>query len=442
MKIKVIFVIQLLILLCCAHLIGDDSRLTGGSATVFQTGRYAFSLPLANLSRENRRRHAVGNSFFNKNWVIAPASPTNRDGLGPLFNANSCSACHPMDGRSAPTTKDKPSPGLVFRFAPGSPMATQWGNQLSGFSVPGMSSEPAVTIRYKAITGEFGDGQKYELRQPVYELDGVVMDQISPRIAPSVFGLGLLEAIPETRLKQLADPNDENDDGISGRLNQINIDGGSAAGRFGWKANQPTLAHQVAAAFVDDIGITTALHPDENLTQTQLSVAKQLTSFKSGGVPELEPDLFEKILTYQRTLAPPAARNLDKMQRGAKLFNQAKCNLCHVASHTTGDSPISELSNQVIFPYTDLLLHNMGEGLADKVTDHQATGAEWRTPPLWGLGLLNEVNGHEFLLHDGRARGFSEAILWHGGEAKQSREIFRLMTKSQRQDLVDFLKSI
>ncbi|MEX2580981.1 MAG: di-heme oxidoredictase family protein [Verrucomicrobiales bacterium] len=433
-------------------------ELSGGATTVFQDGQNAFSLPLANIGRENRRLHVVGNSFFNKPWVAAPASTAGRDGLGPLFHAVSCSACHTRDGRGAVPVDGELMTGLLFRLSVpgegvhGSPKPHPvYGDQLAVRAIPGASPEGDVEIEYEEFAGRFGDGSPYRLRRPSYrlepgeayeaDLDGIML---GPRLAPPVHGVGLLEAVPEEAILARADPDDADGDGISGRPNLVwdVVRKKTVLGRFGWKANQPNVRQQTAAAFVGDMGITSALFPGEAHTAAQRAVWKDVPESES---PEVSDDILDKVVRYQQTLAPPARRNWNdpNVRRGQLLFAEAKCAACHVPKlATAADYGIAELAGQTIRPYTDLLLHDMGEDLADGRPDFQAGAAEWRTPPLWGLGLNRAVNGVENYLHDGRARTVEEAILWHGGEAEASREFYRELPAADRDALLDFLDSL
>ena len=242
--------------------------------------------------------------------------------------------------------------------------------------------------------------------------------------------MGLLEAITEDTILALTDPEDANNDGISGRPNMVwDIRPGDLAlGRFGWKANQPTVEQQTAGAFLGDIGITSGPFPQENCPDSQQDCA----STPDGGSPEIPDERFAKVVFYTQTLAVPAMRDVNDSQvtQGAEVFVEAGCHLCHTPSHTTGKHPVAAVSHQAIYPYTDLLLHDMGPGLADGRPDFEADGREWRTPPLWGIGLVETVNGHTMFLHDGRARNLAEAILWHGGEAAESKDSFKALTKS------------
>lgn len=436
----------------------DDRARSGGETTVVQDGQNAFSLPLANITRENRRAHVIGNSFFNKNWVFAPASTTARDGLGPLFHARSCSECHLRDGRSAPSEGASPLPGLLFRFADPEtedPLShPDFGRQFAPLAIPKLEPEGRIEIRHRIVAGTFPDGSAYTLREPIYEIASSIENhpsvpsfRLAPRIASPVFGLGLLEAIPESALLKHHDPEDRDGDGISGRVNRVrNPETGKVEiGRFGWKANQVDLRHQTAAAFVDDIGITSSIHPEEDLTP------RQRDSYVSLGLeldekPEIDEKTLERVVRYLQTLAPPARRRIDAPEaiQGEELFHSTGCAACHVPEWTTEiyDSTLPEVGGQLIRPYTDLLLHDMGPSLADSRGDGEATGREWRTPPLWGIGLTETVNGHTSFLHDGRARNLEEAILWHGGEAEAAQRAYQALEKRERVSLLSFLESL
>ncbi len=428
----------------------------GGDTTAFVTNRNAFSLSARNLSNAERRIFEVGDSFFNQNWVTAPASTEARDGLGPTFNAQSCSSCHVLDGRGKPPENmDDPERGLLFRLSipgtdvTGGPLGDAvYGSQLQDRSILSVPVEGRVITTYREIPGAYADGEAYTLLAPTYSLTDLALGpldpnvMVSPRIAPSVFGMGLLEAIPEAAILTQADPEDADGDGISGRANMVwDIQREvTALGRFGWKANVPTVEQQVAGAFHGDIGITSRLFPAENCPPAQ----HHCQSVPTGGSPELPDERLAKIVFYSRTLAVPAMRDMDdpQVRQGAGLFLRAGCAACHTPSYTTGEDAIEALSQQVIFPYTDLLLHDMGEGLADDRPDFLANGREWRTPPLWGIGLVDNVNGHTRFLHDGRARNLAEAILWHGGEGAAARDAFINFTRQQRAALLRFLESL
>jgi CxxC motif-containing protein (DUF1111 family) len=263
---------------------------------------------------------------------------------------------------------------------------------------------------------------------------------LSPRVAPPVFGLGLLEAIPEEDIIARADPADLNGDGISGRSNHVWNTAANRAevGRFGWKANNPSLLQQSAGAYNEDMGVTSPYFPLEHCHGN--TGCDTLAND-----PEVTNEILESVEFYVQTLGVPARRNTGNpdVQKGKALFSEVGCAGCHVPETRTGTHPsVPEVSNQVIFPYTDLLIHDMGPGLADGRADFLADGSEWRTPPLWGIGLTEVVSGHTFFLHDGRARSVEEAILWHGGEAEESRDAFRHLPASSRNALLAFLLSL
>lgn len=428
----------------------------GGETTAFTANRNAFSMSARNLNTGEKRVFEVGDSFFEQNWVTAPASTEARDGLGPTFNALSCSSCHVLDGRGRPPTDhDDPERGLLIRLSipgttpEGAPLADpNYGGQLQDRAINEVEPEGRFQIDYVEIRGEYADGEPYTLLMPTYRFIELAFGDMhsdvmtSPRIAPAVIGMGLLEAIDEDDILSRADPQDEDGDGISGRPNMVwDIElGRSVLGRFGWKANEPNVKQQALGAFFGDIGITSIHHIEENCPESQTACAAAI----NGGEPEVPAARSDKLVFYTQTLAVPAMRNVDEpeVRKGAEMFMKAGCAACHTPSYTTGEHEIAALSGQEIFPYTDLLLHDMGEGLADGRPDFLASGSEWRTPPLWGIGLVETVNNHTRFLHDGRARNLAEAILWHGGEAETSRDAFRDMSRDERAALIAFLKSL
>lgn len=430
--------------------------LTGGDTTAFITNRSAFTAPATNLPVDDLRTFGSGDRLFNTNWVIAPASVDILDGLGPVFNRVSCSACHLRDGRGQPPENDDaPMMSMLVRLSiPGKGERGEvkphpaYGDQLNDRAIPGVPAEGRAVVKYIEIEGRFEDGEIYTLAKPQYTFKdlafGPLGDDIlySPRVAPQMIGLGLLEAIPEATIHSLADPDDKDGDQISGRINRVwDIEKQQLAlGRFGWKANQPNVRQQNAGALHGDIGITTSLFPHENVTEAQ-PAAKAATT---GGSPELSDDLLTTLTFYTRVLAVPARRDVNDpiVRQGEKLFTDAGCAKCHIPTLKTGPYEIKQLAHQTIHPYTDLLLHDMGDDLADNRPDWEATGKEWRTPPLWGIGLFKVVNGHTRYLHDGRARNLMEAILWHGGEAEASREKVKKMKKEERGALLQFLESL
>ncbi len=436
---------------------GPDEALAGGGTTVFDEGSRAFSLSARNISDPNVSSFYVGNSFFNKNWVTAPASTTARDGLGPTYNATSCSGCHFRDGRGRPPLDaDEPMFSMLLRLSVpgvdevgGPKPEPNYGGQLQPAAIAEGLAEGRAVIEWETVEGSYADGQPYALRSPTYSfIDlafGPMSDAllISPRVAPHMIGLGLLEAIDEDSLLAWSDPDDDDGDGISGRPNYAwdPVVGALGLGRFGWKANQVGLRQQDAGAFFGDIGITSSLHTTDNCPPPQADCG----AAPNGGSPELSDSLLDHVTTYTRLLAVPARRDVDdpRVLDGRDLFEAFGCDDCHRPSYHTGTlEGFPELSGQDIWPFTDLLLHDMGPALADGRPDFEASGEEWRTPPLWGLGLLEVVSGHTLLMHDGRARGFAEAILWHGGEAEAAREAFIQAEATEREALVRFLESL
>ena len=431
--------------------------LLGGQGTVNDHSTQAFTYQIPGLEGQDELDFFTGNSFFNKNWVTAPASTTARDGLGPMFNARACAGCHFLDGRGRPPVFDgETSHGLLVRLSiPGSswdggPVAEpDYGGQFNDRAITGVPREGDLRITYNEIPGTYPDGTPYSLRKPTYHLINLnygPMDpdvMLSPRVAPQMIGLGFLEAIEESILLDWADPMDADGDGISGRPNYVYEYETSTVkiGRFGWKANQPNLRQQDAGAFLGDIGITSEIFPDENCTAVQADCQ----TAPSGGSPEIESDKLRKVVLYSQTIAVPMQREIDNPEvlLGYGVFKRIGCDNCHKETVKTGTHPeLAALSNQTIHPFTDLLLHDMGEGLADNRPDFLATGNEWRTPPLWGIGLFETVNGHTNYLHDGRARSIEEAILWHGGEGETSKERFIELSKSDREALLKFLSTL
>ena len=425
---------------------GEDRP--GGDLSVLGRGALAFTRPGANLTLERRSSFTVGEGLFQAEWLATPVEQSNRGGLGPLFHARSCLGCHVRNGRGAAPAPgaDHPASLLVRLGNAGAPHPV-YGDQLQPLGVAGVPGEGRVLVEYQPIEGSFSDGAPFTLHAPsvrVADLSaGPLGDApLSPRIAQPMIGLGLLAAIPDEAMEALADPDDRDGDGISGRVNRVWSErlGGMVAGRFGWKANQPDLEQQNAAALVGDLGLTSPLYPAEPCTpaQTECLAARSKTI-------EIDERKLAALTYYTHTIGVPIrdrAEDADVL-RGKAIFHRIACAKCHVPSFTTRDVVgLPEVSGQRIFPYTDLLLHDLGEGLADGRPDFEASGREWRTPPLWGLGLAAEVDGAVRLLHDGRAQSIEEAILWHGGEAEASREAFRTLPAEERRALVDFLESL
>jgi CxxC motif-containing protein (DUF1111 family) len=374
-----------------------------------------------------------------------------------LFNRVSCSGCHTQDGRGRPPlAKGEEMTSMLIRLsvpdaasANGVSPHPVYGDQLSDHANAGVEPEGKARVSYESVKGSYGDGAPFELLKPSYTFEALAYGalpadvMLSPRVASQMIGLGLLEAVPDGTLLALDDPDDADADGISGKVNRVpNPQSGALMiGRFGWKANQPDLPSQNASAAFGDIGLTNPLFKIENCAPGQ---EKCLAAPVAPEI-DLSGKFFAKLNLYTRLISVPAQRNPDDRQvkQGQALFTSFGCGACHAATLKTGpDTALPELANQTFHAFTDLLLHDMGEGLADNRPDHEATGREWRTPPLWGLGLVEAVNNHNRLLHDGRARGFAEAILWHGGEGEAAKEAFRKAAKEEREALVRFLGSL
>lgn len=439
--------------------VDPDEQYAGGvNGTSFDFGQNAFGGQVDGLTSEQSGFFVTGNSFFRSNWVSAPASVQSLDGLGPIFNAISCGSCHFKDGRAKPPSQpEEPLNGLLFRLSipgfdvHGGPLADPvYGGQLQDKAIFNVYNEARVRVTYQEMAGQYSDGTSYSLRKPIYEFFDLNYGNFapgmmfSPRIAPQMPGLGLLEIIPEADILAFADENDADGNGISGKANMVwdHALQQIVLGRFGWKANQPNLSQQTAGAFNGDLGITSFLFPQDHLSPVQ---QQQYPDVPNGGSPEISDEILTKVVRYTQALAVPARRAFDDetVLRGKFLFDELNCSACHRPQMNTGTGgEIAALHNQKIWPYTDLLLHDMGEALADGRPDFLAAGTEWRTPPLWGIGLIQTVNGHSFLMHDGRARNIIEAILWHGGEAEKSREGFKKLSSADRTALLKFVESL
>ncbi|MBN9398692.1 MAG: thiol oxidoreductase ['Candidatus Kapabacteria' thiocyanatum] len=428
-----------------------DAR-SGGAATTMDGSVNAFGNASPALSMDERLRFQTGNSFFRNNWVAAPSSTTARDGLGPFFDARSCGSCHTFDGRGRPPAfPGDPASGMVYKLGragvDGLLPDDIYGGAMNSFAIPGVEPEGRVEVAYVEEPGNYPDGTVYSLRRPVYKVYGGVYGAVDgathvlPRIAPQMIGMGLLEAVDQATLQRIAGSQVAP---VSGTLRYVPdpIAAHPVVGRFGWKAGQPSVRTQTAAAFVNDIGITNTLHEKEDITSAQWG---RLGTLPDGGHPEIDDDMLDAVAFYSATLAVPARRNVDDpaVVRGARNFTAVRCTSCHVPVLTTGSQAVvAAYRNQTIHPFTDLLLHDMGSGLADPIGDGIVGAGEWRTPPLWGLGLIAVVNKHTFLLHDGRARTIEEAILWHDGEAASSRSAFKSLNAAERADLLRFMESL
>jgi CxxC motif-containing protein (DUF1111 family) len=427
--------------------------LSGGATTIFKEDADAFETAAPNLSGEHLAQHEEGDEAFGLPHVRGSAV---NGGLGPVFDNTSCEACHLGDGRGRPPEIEGGQfTSMLFRSsisgqdANGGPLGIPagFGGQLQMQAVNPSLPDIGALIHYVETRGTFADGTPFVLHVPQYTITGVspglpASFLFSPRVAPVVFGLGLLEAVPAQLIQSKADPRDSDRDHISGRVNMVfdAVRRQSAVGRFGWKANTPNLIQQTAGAYNGDMGVTSDLFPTE-------SCAGRLKEpgCNNPHAPEVDAETVTDVAFYTQTLAVPARRHLDDPNalRGETVFYAAGCDGCHTPTLRTGELPgIPEVSNQVIHPYTDLLIHDMGPGLADGRPDFQASGSEWRTPPLWGIGLVNTVNGHTRFLHDGRAYNLMEAVLWHGGEASAARDRVKRLAQRDRNALIAFLMSL
>lgn len=428
---------------------GYDERLSGGMATVFDETSKAFSHSIDGLNERDEFIHEVGDVAFEQTFVAAPALING--GLGPVFNNVSCISCHHNDGKGTPTAGFTTS-SLLFRLsipgtdANGGPLAIPgFGGQLQDVALFGKQPEANVSISYSDVIVSYASGENVTLRKPTYTISNAYQSLpgnylISPRLAPPVFGLGLLQNIPEETVLSFADENDADNDGISGKPNYVynSFTHKTELGRFGLKASAPNLLMQSAGAYHQDMGITSYIFPKE-------SSWGQSQSDNLNDDPELADTTLNAVAFYVKTLAVPARRNVASpdVVQGKAIFNQINCSGCHKPVVQTGiDLNNKALNNQRIQPFTDLLLHDMGDDLADNRPDFLANGKEWRTTPLWGIGLFAKTNGTPFYLHDGRARTVEEAILWHGGEARQSKEKFMQLNKKDRIKLLLFIQSL
>ena len=444
----------------------------GGAGTSRKrVNRDSFSHSSQNLSFEGEQDFKLGNALFRKLWVSSPSSTQASDGLGPLFNARSCQSCHLKDGRGHPPEGDSDATSMFLRLA--RPAVTPeeieavetyvavnmpdptYGGQMQDLAVPGLQAEGKMVIDYEEQPFELGDGTIVMLRRPAYSVVDLGFGPmhpdttLSPRIAPQMIGMGLIEAIHPADIIANADPDDADGDGVSGRVALArDLDGNVAIGRFGWKAQNATVRQQSSGAFAGDIGISSPDVPNHHgdCTENQADCLAMPVGVQPRlGDTEAPDPVLDLVVFYSENLAVPSRRNVDHpdVLRGKELFYDAGCATCHMPKFVTSreaEHPAHRF--QLIWPYSDFLLHDMGEGLADGQQVGRASGTEWRTAPLWGIGLTETVNGHTFFLHDGRARNLTEAILWHGGEAQAARDTFASYDKQDRDALIAFLESL
>lgn len=453
------------VIFCAATVVPAQTE-TPSAFLVNRTDAEAYAQPLPALTYKQQQVFMAGRGHFNRRWVIFGVAAGDW-GLGPTFIADRCSACHVGAGRGAPPAQasEQLTAMLVRISVPGTdehgaPKAVpNYGDQLQNRALQGQSfelsysdkpvpTEADVYVEWLESTVSLADGTIVALRKPKLRIENLNFGplpndvQTSLRIAQPVFGMGLLEAVSEQTLRDVAAG--QRTQGFNGRTNTVwdEINKRPALGRFGWKANQPSVRQQIAAAFLGDMGVTSSIYMAQNCPPVQDICQHEVP----GNRPELiDPD-WNDLELWTLGLAVPAPRNQDdpEVKRGAKLFEQAKCSACHVASLTTSDQfeRLPQLAGQTFHAYTDLLLHDMGDNLADGRPDFAAGPRDWRTPPLWGLGLSQTVTGSTAMLHDGRARDITEAILWHGGEADVSRAAFARMPNDERAALLKFLSSI
>jgi CxxC motif-containing protein (DUF1111 family) len=448
-------------------------RMSAGATTTTATpNRDVFSHFSENLSFEGEQDFKLGNGLFRKTWVSSPSSTQASDGLGPLFNARACQECHLKDGRGNPPVGDARAVSMFLRLSV--PPKTEaehaaladktllripeptYGGQFQNFAVPGVPAEGEMRIAYEEIPVALGGGETASLRKPTYSVTdlgfGPMADDVmfSPRVAPPMIGVGLLEQIHPGDILAHADPDDADGDGISGRPSIVRDreTGDLVLGRLGWKASVPDVKTQSAEAFSGDMGLSTPLVPAAwgECTEAQVACREAPDGVQERLGPEEAPaQVLDLVAFYSRNLAVPVRRDVDDPQvlAGKALFYEFGCASCHVPKYVTRrDAPQPEHRFQLIWPYSDLLLHDMGPGLADDAPVGDASGSEWRTAPLWGIGLTETVNGHTNFLHDGRARNLLEAVLWHGGEAEAAKDRVVDATPDERKALIRFLESL
>jgi len=410
-----------------------EAQPAGRASSERRSGAKAFSAPLAGLSAEREVDFKLGNAIFRQQWQAGAPDAGVFSGLGPLYNARSCVQCHINDGRGiAPDGPEDGAGSLLLKLDGHDP---NYGGQLQDFAVAGAVPEYRLQVTYQPVERYFADGGLITLRQPVYELTALSKGplrkdtQFSPRLAPPMIGLGLLEAIAAADILAAADPDDRDGNGISGRANQVMAveQGKPMLGRFGWKAGSPTIRQQVAAALANDMGVSNGIFAN------------------SGEVAEISRFNFDFLAGYAGLLGVPVRENVADPQvlRGKQVFYETGCAACHQPRfRTQTDKDHPETSDLLIWPYSDLLLHDMGAGLADGFREGLATGYEWRTPPLWGIGQVAEASGTATYLHDGRARSLIEAVLWHGGEAQNAQKRVLEISANDRAAMVVFLESL
>ncbi len=499
--------------------IENNEHLSGGDATLFISNEDAFSTRPTQIAQDFQ----LDGNFTSGDHIFR----SSHDGLGPLLNNNTCQGCHINDGRGVlPADNTYPFISTLIKIGNQNGTADPvYGDQIQALAEQSFNSsdfqsgwplydgslngstllgEAFPFIEFEEITGTYPDGETYQLRKPILKLKdisfGPFMENIrfSARVAPQVFGVGLLESIPQENIFALADEDDENNDNISGKPSMVIevTTQQSKLGRFAYKAQSPSVLQQIAGAYRGDIGITNSIFKEESCTPQQIACTNSASQENQSGenvdITDRELALVE---FYNRVLGVPARRGYNQasdtweqnIQSGRKHFFEIGCVNCHTPRHVTGEaqgsilgeitltglepnaSPVAMLSNQTIYPYTDMLLHDMGgsctvtretqsklacetgeeclyvqrcEGLADGLPQGNASASEWKTPPLWGIGLVKTVNPAATFLHDGRARNIEEAILWHGGEAESANTAFQQLSAENRLQILAFIESL
>jgi len=472
-----------------------DGALSGGMASVSfnysEEPMRVFQQTVNNIGIADMQRFVEGRRLFHtsfadgahsENPTINPPLQAHANQLGPRFNSERCLGCHALNGRSPLAAPGTRLNAMAVLTAAASSSTSVKPDPTYGLSVQQIASDStapdySVTVKsYQTSTRTLAGGEIVEMQKPVYAFKGPVPAQFSVRQAPQVIGMGLLEAVDEATILERADPDDRDGDGVRGVPNW-SIDpetGEKHLGRFGWKAGKGSVRQQIAGALMLDMGVTSPVFPSRACQIDMTAASCKTPAQTTAGVSDKE---LQQLSHYLQLIGVPAQRSVrsgfmpgirvsaehdvdpTRIANGARLFDQARCSACHVPRMTTGNNhPFAELRKQVIHPYTDLLLHDMGDGLADTLTEGSAQAKMWRTQPLWGIGSLPyvqesaaEMNGPDLVhgpvsnaryLHDGRARTLVEAIAWHDGEAHNSRLSFEALSAQQRADVLLFLGSL
>ncbi len=455
--------------------INKSEKWPGGETTVSIQPSPSLMLPASNLAAEKQPNFHAGKALAHQPWIKAPTLTDARDGLGPLYNTRTCLICHANGGRGHMPEDNQqllftnflrlslpgfdPVHGVIPEPMYGDQLQSQstaLSHQLnfksSSSTAKGVPPEAYVYINWLNETFTYPDGEIIPLRKPEIDIRNLGYGEMHPdtlvgiRNAPPIHGVGLLAMIKQSDIDKNTDPEDTDQDGISGRINMTwDFEKNQPQpGRFGLKANKASVRFQVAAALQGDMGISNPVFPTQPCTEKQTRCNQSIHGNNKDGI-EIPEKLLTLIVNFNMSIGVPERRKPDHpvVLKGRALFYQSECSACHTPNYITGNSvEFPHLSEQNIWPYTDLLIHDMGEGLADGRPDYLATGSEWRTSPLWSVGLSQAVNGSKNFLHDGRARNIEEAILWHGGEAEHSKNLFTQLNKNQRQALMSFVRSL